>query len=152
MRSKLLLSLILGLRTASGASAETPGIFIPTGDMTTGRSFHTATLLRDGRVLIVGGAGASAEIYNPATGTFSKTGDMTTARGKVTATLLDDGRVLITGGIFTGTAELFDPSTGTFTPTGDLVDAQIDETATLLKNGKVLIAGGVTSLCCRSPN
>jgi hypothetical protein len=125
--------------------------------MTTARSFHTATLLRDGKVLIVGGGGASAEMYDPATRTFARTGDLTTARSGPTATRLDDGRVLIVGGdplLSTDpptapsktTAELFDPSTGTFTRTSDMVTVQIYGTATLLNSGKVLIAGGIQSL------
>jgi hypothetical protein len=42
------------------------GVFTPTGSMTRSRELHTATLLRDGRVLIAGGALASAELYTPA--------------------------------------------------------------------------------------
>ncbi len=53
------------------------GVFSPVGDMTAGRTWHTSTLLADGRVLIAGGeAGtsdgsvpsktlSSAEIYDP---------------------------------------------------------------------------------------
>jgi hypothetical protein len=150
---------VLVLSAQSSPRAQNLGTFVPSAAMTTGRHFHTATLLRDGKVLIVGGSDdrpTSAEMSDPVTGTFARTGDMTTARSRFTATLLDDGRVLITGGdLFTGTAppkstaELFDPSTGTFTPTGDMVMAQIGGTATLLNNGKVLIAGGTTSVCCR---
>ena len=91
----------------------TTGTFGATGSMATGREFHTATLLADGRVLIAGGytapppaaAGgitlasvqtaesaasvlATAEIYDPTTGTFSKTGSMSTFRDHHTATLL----------------------------------------------------------------
>jgi len=53
------------------ASAEiydpAAGTFSPTGDMTTGRINHTATLLPDGMVLILGGDNSlsSAEIYHP---------------------------------------------------------------------------------------
>ncbi len=48
---------------------------MPTGSMTVTRYFHTATLLRNGQVLIAGGAvvgpDGSAELYDPAAGTFT---------------------------------------------------------------------------------
>jgi hypothetical protein len=52
------------------------GTFSPTGSMTEPRTYHQATLLLGGRVLITGGYGAlaplaSAEIYDPASGTFT---------------------------------------------------------------------------------
>jgi hypothetical protein len=72
----------------ASASAEiydpTTGTFSRTGDMTTGRFNHTATLLLDGTVLIAGGGGVafqgSAEIYKPpvpvpAPALFSLSGD-----------------------------------------------------------------------------
>ena len=80
--------------------------------MSTPHRGHTATLLQDGRVLVVGNggetsaAGTAADVYDPATGTFSRTGSMKLGRWLHTATLLADGRVLILGG---RTAEGFRP-------------------------------------------
>jgi hypothetical protein len=119
--------------------------------MATGRTFHTATLLLDGRVLIVGGQSGSTqipvfttEIYDPATQVFTTSGTMMAARSRHTATLLPDGRVLIVGGDAAGSAEIYDPSTGSFTATGSLLMPRQGFNATLLKNGKVLITGGVS--------
>jgi hypothetical protein len=88
--------------------------------MATARYHHTATLLANGTVLVVGGFGgpglilASAEIYDPATGMFYSTGSLATARGGHTATRRDDGTVLVTYGLTKGlaSAEIYDPATG----------------------------------------
>ena len=144
------------------ASAElydpSTGTFTQTGNMDVGRFLHTATLLQNGRVLIVGGAltsasepVATAEIYDPATGIFTMTGAMAIAREQHTASLLTDGRVLVVGGTTstgtgdlqpTATAEVYDPSTGSFSVTGSMAEARTLHTATLLPSGKVLVAGG----------
>ena len=122
--------------------------------------FHTATLLSDGRVLIVGGgteghsAVASAELWNPLTEVFGPTGSLEEARSGHTATLLPDGRVLIVGGgvpaknrftcpeVCIATAEIWDPSSDSFTSTGSLTEARMNHTATLLPDGRVLVVGG----------
>ncbi|HEY8845606.1 MAG TPA: kelch repeat-containing protein, partial [Candidatus Limnocylindrales bacterium] len=119
--------------------------FSPTGSMATARANHTATLLSDGRVLVIGSvppALASAELYDPKSGTFSPTGSMTTARSGYTATLLSDGRVLVTGGKELASAELYDPRSGTFSPTGSMATAREGQAATLLSDGRVLVTGG----------
>jgi hypothetical protein len=136
------------------------GTFSPTGSMTIARDGHTATRLKDGRVLIAGGNDlgdhgvASAELYDPNTGVFTATGSMTTARGFHTATLLADGRVLIAGGDpqawtfagpFVASAEIYDPQTGVFTATGSMSVGRELHAATLLADGRVLITGGVTN-------
>lgn len=128
-----------------------------TGSMHDARSYHTATLLKNGLVLVAGGWDGSqytpnAELYNPATGRWTPTSRMNVARVSFTATLLKNGKVLVAGGIGNGvepvalaSAELYNPSTGNWTLTGRMHDPRESPTATLLKNGKVLVAGGYTN-------
>jgi hypothetical protein len=127
--------------------------------MTQARADHTATLLRDGRVLIAGGldgteslydAIATAEIFDAATETFQAVEPMLHPRRGHTATLLQDGRVLIAGGAAEGAAEIFDPATNRFTSAAD-VGARAGHTATLLRDGKVLLAGGAEDAVLYDP-
>ena len=117
-----------------------------TGSLGAARDNHTQTLLADGRVLVAGGSGGSAELHDPHTGTWTATGGMGTSRSQHTATLLPNGRVLVAGGGtgagVSNTSEIYDPVTGTWTGAGTMTTARRLHTATLLQTGRVLVAGG----------
>ena len=133
---------------------------------------HTATLLADGRVLVVGGLARyydpatatygyenlaeTAEIYDPATDTWSWTGPENLQRFGHTATLLGDGRVLVVGGnaptidgdlewtyrFSHRSAEIYDPATNSWSVASSLAFPREGHTATLLGTGEVLVTGG----------
>lgn len=140
--------------------------FTAAGTLLEVRSAHSATLLDDGRVLLVGGIGATnqplatAEVYDPASGTSSSAGSMSTARTQHTATKMADGRVLVVAGTSSfdsadllatlsatlSTAEIYDPvanswSSAASLPLGTPFGA-IGQGASLMNDGRVLVTGG----------
>jgi N-acetylneuraminic acid mutarotase len=91
----------------------------PAASMAFARTHHTATLLGDGKVMVVGGYAAMAEIYDPATNTWTPAGSLITNRAQHTANLLLNDRLLVAGGLDTtetvlASAELY--SNGRITP------------------------------------
>jgi large repetitive protein len=134
-----------------------PTGFVNTASMHIPRETQTATLLKNGKVLIAAGAGSvaigpgapsTAELYDPSSGTFVLTGELNVWRYYHTATLLQNGTVLVAGGndpnalSITSSAELYNPASGTFAITGNMITGRLYHTSTLLPNGTVLIAGG----------
>jgi hypothetical protein len=118
--------LIAGGFDSTGQPDNTAELYDPTSQtftllgnkMTDHRAMHTATLLNDGTVLIVGGIDrvAGVNMFN-----------------------------FEVDAVATNSAEIFDPSTQTFTaiPMKNLMPfGAAGHTATLLNSGKLLIAGG----------
>ena len=114
---------------------------------------QTATLLGDGRWLLLGGlhagqAIATGGLLDPGTGTAAPVGDLAVARSGHSATTLPDGSVLILGGIgrdgrVVATVERFVPDTGQFQPISvPGLTPRTAHTATLLTDGRLLVAGG----------
>jgi hypothetical protein len=109
MRRLSVVLMVLALSAGPGATLaaeEQPpstDSFSPAGSLAEAREGHSATLLPDGRVLVVGGSGkkdsrlVSAEVWDPARASFDPAGSVAEARYEATATLLRDGRVLVVG-------------------------------------------------------
>ncbi len=117
----------------------------PTGPMQVPRQGHTATLLPDGRVLIIGGIATNAlldsiEFYDPASRQFAFAGDaaapsrLSTPRVGHTATLVtladNTSRVIIAGGV--------------------VADGSSSELAAKTPSKRVKIAGGTISRVVKS--
>lgn len=131
------------------------GQWVKTAPLLGSRFFHTATLLRDGDVLVAGGEGcgghqlcSTSELYHPQSQSWTLTGRMHIPRTQQTATLLNSGQVLVAGGYgcqpsgVCASAELYDPKTGRWRYTDSMHQARAGHTATLLPDGDVLVAGG----------
>src|SRR5437588_1514856 len=70
---------------AQAAQTSLNGTWTITSSMTDARNYHTATLLKNGLVLVAGGWDggsfiATAELYHPKTGQWTSTGSMNVAR------------------------------------------------------------------------
>ena len=144
------------LDTAEIYNPTTGSFTLLSNTLNTARVGHTATLLNNGQVLIVGGYDpesgliADAELYDPPTQAFIDLGDTQVPRYEHTATILQNGQVLIAGGETDptprgayNTAELFDPVSQSFTLVSvPMTTAREGQAAVLLNNGQVLITGG----------
>ena len=140
------------VRTLEGAELMVP------------RFGHTATVLADGRILLVGGlkpsltacetppcydAVAEVEVFDPIVGESRTVDEIPGGVHDHTATAIAGGRVLITGGsdsegALRSDAYLFDPEVEALVPTRSLGQPRAEHTATELCDGTVLLVGGVS--------
>ncbi|QDU65440.1 Kelch repeat-containing protein [Engelhardtia mirabilis] len=130
------------------------------------RAWHSASTLKDGRVLALGGVlvdplvvgtpTARSSFFDPQTQSFSPAGlDLPTARFRHRAVTLDDGRILLSGGIGVGgvTAEvtLVDVASGTVANIAPMAQARVMHTMTKLNDGRVLVVGGSSNFTTTHP-
>lgn len=131
------------------------------GNLNVARDLHQAVLLRDGRVLVVGGEGPwrvetlVSELYDPEADAFVVAGNTNVPRYNASTLGLRDGRVLVTGGwnpqggqsspeMHTST-EIYDPARGTWEMGPSLEIGRRQHASLLLPNGDVMVAGGTTT-------
>lgn len=138
------------------AESAAPG-FSLTNSLNLERHNHTATLLRDGRVLIAGGSIGdwqgpsltSTELYRPDFNTWRAGPSLNFPRQDHTATVLPDGRVFLTGGTQPGptwqsSTEMLDARGARWETMAPLAFPRSMHTATLLDDGRILVLGGWT--------
>ncbi|WP_437541914.1 kelch repeat-containing protein [Sorangium sp. So ce367] len=149
---------------AGVASAASAPSWESAPPMITPRGEHTATVLKDGRVLVAGGypeldgppyttreamSLKAVEIYDPATGTWSPAAPLLQARSGHAAILLPDGHVLVAGGRMMNaqaqgtslsSAEIYDPMSDTWTPAGPLSIAH-PAPSMMLAGGRPVLVG-----------
>jgi Kelch motif/Galactose oxidase, central domain len=140
---------------AGGPSAQVYdpkiGTWNQTSPLNVIRGAHTATLLRNGRVLVIGNqedGRTAAELYDPATATWAVAAYPKFLHYGSTATLLANGNVLLAGGFgssfrSSALAEIYNPTLGEWSSAPSLLNGRANHTATALSDGRVLVTGGI---------
>lgn len=133
------------------------GTSLPLTPLPDGRGNAAAVLLKNGRVLVVGGsnlAGESAEqpavLYHPTLDRWSPTPIPLVASSirRARATLLQDGSVLVMAQLDGGAGDLtqstfvYFPGEDRWQRVGEMKQRRDNHTVTLLPDGRVLAAGG----------
>ncbi|MBA3723848.1 MAG: hypothetical protein H0W89_03050 [Candidatus Levybacteria bacterium] len=130
------------------------------GDLNVQRYLHTATVLSDGKVLVVcGGRNGTpirqSEIFDPTTGNWTNSNNTLLSRRYHTADLVrvseitEETNVLIAGGIggteITNTAELYNPLSNTWKYASNMKNARLFHASSSLNDGRILVTAGAAT-------
>lgn len=131
--------------------------------MASNRVGHTATLLDDGRVIVIGGAydnsiTSAVEIFDPNSGQWVKSANLNKARTRHLAQLLPNSKILIAAGSdgiysYVNITEIYDPYTGISTNVSGFPGPMEGELkSVLLSTNTVLCASSARQSLLFDPN
>lgn len=118
---------------------------------------HTATVLENGDVFVVGGDNGvlktlvTSEIYNSKSNSWKRAAPLKISRSNHTAIKLLNGKVLVAGGSSDNSpnadrtlasTEIYDPNLDIWTEASPMHYSRSRQSAVLLPNGQVLVVGG----------
>lgn len=120
------------------------------------RREHAALGLKDGKVLLIGGANVpknfyvmrSVAVFDPAANTIDKSESMASQRRGHSAHLGGDGKIYVIGGMAGGLVpptrniDMYDPATKKWSIVGKLLVARFGHRTADLGNNRILVVGG----------
>jgi N-acetylneuraminic acid mutarotase len=132
------------------------GSFVGRAAMVDARAEATATVLNDGRIVVIGGLTdggdmleplRTIEVYDPDDDRWEDLAPLTIPRWGHEAILREDGRVMIIGGFTVGdtatdSVEILDPELGSVSEGPTLSAARGHAPSALIRNGEVLVVQG----------
>jgi hypothetical protein len=143
------------------------GSFQYATDLPNGRGEHKAFLLKDGRVLLIGGttntlnnpnkiccdSTTKIELYDPVKNAWNTVETFDRNIGLSSIVLGQNGQIFISGGyddpdkhILSRKINILNPDSGHLTFLANMQEPRMQHQVTLLKDGRLLISGGIKSI------
>ncbi len=140
--------------TQTSNPISSPGSSVAPGSIFNPRINHTATFLRSGKILVVGGESnnggiSSLEIYDIEKGSWVNGQPLPNPRFGHTANLISGESLLIAGGEDlenpTASAVIYNANADTWTSSLDMLQPRTKHTSSVLSDGRVIVVGGTNS-------